>query len=88
MKLTNKDKEILRGFGYPNEDFKQIERATFKKYTTYELNGENISLEKVLEIMDREEYLSGIARSAFHWSAVRQTLNEKEVYFNSSKLFK
>lgn len=88
MKLTNKDKDILRGFGYKDKDFKQIEMATLKKYTVYKLNNKKVQLEKVLEMMDRKEYLSGIARSAFHWSSVRFTSNEEEVYFDSSKLFK
>ncbi len=88
MKLTNKDKDILREFGYEDKDFKQIEMATLKNHTVYELDNKKIQLEKVLEIMDRKEYLSGIARSAFHFSSVRFTLDEKEVYFDSSKLFK
>lgn len=87
MKLTNKDKDTLRGFGYLDEDFEQIQRATSKRYTAYELNGKKVSLEKVLEVLDRSEYLSGIGRSAFHWSAVRHTKDGKEVYFDSSKLF-
>jgi hypothetical protein len=45
-----------------------------------------ISQEKALEILGREEYLSGISRSAFHWSAVRDN-NGETVYFDSSKLF-
>lgn len=88
MKLTDKDKETLRRYGYPDEDFKQIELATLAKYTTYEIDDKKSSLMQVLSVLDREDFLSGIARSAFHWSAARETKDGKIVYFNSSKLFK
>jgi hypothetical protein len=88
MKLTKMDKQILSDFGFPNEDFQQIEKATSKKYTTYELDGEFISLEEALQLMDRTEYLSGLGRSAFHWSAARETIDGRTIYFDSSKLFK
>jgi len=86
MKLTVEDKKLLKSWGYPNEDLKQIERATNK--TEYEVNGERISLTEVLEILDRETYLSGISRSAFHWSSCRDGREGQRVYFNSSKLFR
>lgn len=88
MKLTASDKEILKEFGYPAEDMGQIERATLKKYTTYKIDDKKATLEEILAILNREEYLSGIGRSAFHWSAVRETENGKLVYFDSSRLFK
>ena len=84
MKLTSTDKEYLIGLGYPKEDLEQIEIATSNKYTTYELDGENISRQEVLEVMEREVYLSGISRSAFHLSAK----DGNEIYFNSSSLFR
>jgi len=85
MKLTSEDKKILTKWGYLEEDFKQIERATTK--TEYELDEERITLTEVLEILDRETYLSGISRSAFHWSCCRQNDKGKTVYFDSSKMF-
>lgn len=95
MRLTNDDKFLLKDWGFPEEDFDQIETAFMKKYTTYKLlkGGENekeetISREKALEILGREQYLSGIGRSAFHWTSVRENDEGKCVYFNSSKLFK
>jgi len=86
MKLTSTDKELLINWGYREEDLNQIERATTK--TTYEMNGKKISVNEVLEVLGRETYLSGISRSAFHWSAVRNNNDGEEVYFDSSKLFK
>lgn len=93
MKLTKEDKNLLSGWGYPEDDFEQIERALAKTKTTYELfNDENnedkeISREEAIEILGRETYLSGIGRSAFHWSSVRENEEGQKVYFDSSKLF-
>ena len=85
MKLTNKDKELLTSWGHPESDFAQIEKAMSK--TTYETNGKKISRDEALETLGRKEYLSGISRSAFHWSACRGE-EGNYVYFDSSKLFK
>jgi len=85
MKLKREDKEFLKECGYLDADLVQIETATIK--TTYEINGEKISTTKALEALGRKEYLSGIARSAFHWSASRAGNNGKTVLFDSSKLF-
>ncbi len=85
MKLTTDDKKVLKKWGFKDEDFLQIERATRK--TTYTMNGSRIPLKTVLEIMDRETYLSGISRSAFHWSSSREARDGQTVDFNSRKLF-
>lgn len=85
MKLTKMDRELLIKWGYREEDLNQIEEATTK--TVYEMNGKKISQKKALEVLGREEYLSGISRSAFHWSSARNN-NGDTVYFDSSKLFK
>ena len=81
MKLTKEDKALLTSWGYSENDFLQIEKATKKTMTTYELSCKIISREEVIQILGRTEYLSGIARSAFHGSASRGN-----VYFDSSKL--
>ena len=48
-----------------------------------------ISRKEAIELLGRETWLSGLDRSAFHWSAMRQTKDDKGyVYFDSSKLFK
>ena len=85
MKLTSEDKKVLKENRYYDEDISQIEKAITK--TVYEMNGEKISQKKALEILGRKEYLSGISRSAFHCSAVRNNSNGETVYFDSSKLF-
>lgn len=87
MKLTNKDKEILRKWGYSEDDLKQIEEATRK--TVYELNSkEKISCKDAIKLIGRKAFLSRISRSAFHWSASRYTEDGNNfVSFDSSKLF-
>jgi hypothetical protein len=86
MKLTSEDKKLLTEWGYPEEDFNQIERATTK--TTYESNRNKVTADEAINILGREDYLSGIARSAFHWSACRESKTGQTVYFDSSRLFK
>lgn len=86
MKLTQEDKAILLDMGHPESDFSQIEEATRK--TTYEYCDREISRGEAISLLGRRTYLAGIARSAFHWSAVQYTPEEKPVYFDSSSLFK
>lgn len=86
MKLTNEDKKLLMKWGFLKKDFNQIERATTN--TTYEMDEMEIARSQALDVLGREQYLSGIARSAFHWSACRDNEKGQSVYFNSSALFK
>jgi hypothetical protein len=86
MKLTKDDKNMLREWGYVENDFPQIEKATRK--TVYTTAGDvKISLQKAIELLGRKKYLSGIARSSFHMSAIREYENGKYIYFDSSDLF-
>ena len=94
MKLTKRDKEILRTKYYEDdESIEQIERATSK--TVFILCDESqkaikkIGIRKVIELLGREEFLSGIDRSAFYWTSYRVTADEKYgIYFDSSALFR
>lgn len=88
MKLSIQDKEILKNYGYPEEDFEQVERAMLIKFTNYELDGKRISRKKAIELLGKEQFLSGIGRSAFHWSAARETKDGRVILFDSSNLFK
>lgn len=90
MKLTNEDKTLLLSWGYLEEDFGQIEKALQKSKTTYELGDFSISREEAIRTLGRRQYLSGIARSAFHRTAARDipmSMTGETVYFDSSKLF-
>lgn len=91
MKLTSEDKDLLRQWGYVDKDFPQIEFAMQARYTKYKLGNKAISRGRALGLLGRPQYLSGIARSAFHYTAAR-TIGENEesgvVFFDSSRLFK
>ena len=80
MRLNRDDKEMLENMGYPTSDFAQIENAIGK--TKYTMDGKRISAKKAIEILGKHDFLSGIARSAFHWTSMRG-----EVSFDSSKIF-
>ena len=91
MKLTNSDTEILKEYGYEDEDFAQIQRALDKrntKYTTYTDNEKPITREEVIKLLGKENFLSGLARSCFHYTAVRVVNGNVHVYFDSSNLHK
>ena len=83
LKLNKEQKVMLIEMGYAFKDFPQIEYAMRKDVTYYEYDNNRISREEVIELIGMKEYLSGIGRSAFHYTSVRSG-----VYFDSSKLFK
>lgn len=80
--IDNLDNETL-------EDKEQIKRAL--KCTTYTLLDNNkeeiISRKKAIEILGAETFVSGLERSAFHCTSVRDN-NGRAVFFDSSKLVK
>lgn len=96
MVLQKQDIDILKIWGYLDSDIPQIQKAI--KVSTYELykrlNEDRSTL--VMELtakeayrrIGREAFLSGISRSAFHWSSVRDCVNENYyVLFDSKALF-
>lgn len=91
--LSKEHQAIILNFGYPEKDLEQIEKAL--QYTDFELYYDNdtiedaiISRDKAIEILGEERFLSGMCRSAFHWSATRENPQGQKVYFDSSRLFK
>lgn len=84
--LTDEDKKILKSFGNKKKDIEKIEKAV--AVTDFEIDDKPIDLVSVLRIMDRKEFLSGMSRSAFHFSAARETVDGRVVLFDSSRLFK
>lgn len=91
--LTQEDKALLKGYGYLDEDFPQIKKAysrtTFILCENTKVSGIETEINgmKVIELLGRENFLSGLARSAFHWSAYRNITENSGIYFDSSKLF-
>ena len=94
MKLSEKDKADLRNMGVPSSDFRQIQEVASGKFTSYLLyvnddaSGTRISRDEAIRLLGRRIWLSGLARSAFHYTAVR-TIEGSEafVYINSRKYF-
>ena len=88
MKLSLVDKTLLLRWGYQTADFPQIEAAMQSRNTKYTLDGHKISQATAIAVLGREQFLSGISRSAFHATAARETEDGKPVLFDSSRLFK
>lgn len=93
MKLTNADTKYLEGIGVPEEDFGQIEEAAaVTKYTLFDADARmelgRIPKTEAVKRLGREGWLNGLARSAFHWTAMRQTADKKNyILFESKSLF-
>lgn len=94
MELTKEDKAYLLSINESEQCFPQIERAMV--VTKYELTDEDgketirsISRKEAIELLGRETWLNGLDRSAFHWTAMRETKDKKGyVRFDSSRLFR
>ena len=80
MKITKEEKMYLERCGYGRKDFAQIQEATRRDKTT-------ITRDEAVTRLGRLDYLSGIARSAFHFTAMRITEDGKVILFDSSRLF-
>lgn len=88
MELTAADKKTLLEWGHTERDFHQIEEAFEKSKTKYTLGSKPISREKAVSLLGQRQYLAGIARSAFHYTAAQVTPGGQTVYFDSSRLFR
>lgn len=100
MKLTDSDKQYLLANVYNGvkktleEDLRQIEEAAdVTKYKLFEGKRDcgMITRDEAIKLVGREMWLSGLSRSAFHWTAYRQVLDNPDgglVMFDSKKLFR
>ena len=94
MKLTKADMAYLTSINESERYFPEIEAAVeVTKYELTDANGKetirSISRKEAIELLGRETWLNGLDRSAFHWTAMRETKDGKGyVLFDSSKLFK
>lgn len=86
MKISSDDRKILESWGCTEQDIKQIARAMSK--TEFVYRGKRISADEASALLGRRCFLSGMARSAFHFSAGRETDDGEMVYFDSSRFFK
>lgn len=94
MILQTKDINILKEWGYSDKDIKQIQEAIeVTEYTKHELEPpykdvKSLTALEAYKLLGNKMFLSGISRSAFHWSASREYCKKYGVSFDSSKLFK
>ena len=94
FKLTEKDKKTLLEWGYLKEDLQQIEDGANIGTITFTYKHRRVEHEitpqKAIRIIGREQFLSGLSRAAFHWSAIEYVRdNDKNgfVYFHMDELF-
>lgn len=89
--LLKSDIALLKEIGYSDEDMLQIDKAF--RLTTYICEDEDnlkrvISASEARILLGTRDFLSGLARSAFHWSSCRYVGEGDYVYFDSSRLFR
>lgn len=103
MVLQKQDIDILKKWGYPDRDIPQIQEgikvSTYELCKRLNPDTEdfdedrsklvrNLTAKEAYRKLGRKEFLSGIGRSAFHVSAVRDCTNENYfVMFDSGALF-
>lgn len=89
MKLSADDKQYLIGCGYLEQDIPQIEKViSVIKYTEIkDGKRKRVPRKYVLENMKRADWLSGVGRATFHWTAMRETNGGASIYFDASKHF-
>ena len=85
--LSDKDKKTLLKWGHPEKELKQIEDAT-NAGTFQTKKGACIGWLTAKRLVGTENFLSGIARASFHWTATRDSAVCGFVYFNFSNYFK
>ena len=86
MTLTHEDIQLLKSWGFKDEDMRQINEAAYR--TKYTLGKNTIRRDEAIAALGREVWLSGIARSAFHYTAASTTNKGDTIFFNSRALFR
>ena len=90
MKTTKEMENILLGFGHPKEDLWQLKKAIREAVLTLieKKTGKEtpINNEDAVKVLGMKIFLSGISRSAFHATALRDSKDGKySVNFNLLK---
>lgn len=85
MELTKKDKEQLLKWGYLEEDIYDIEKTMGCIKILSFKSARYITFNDAIRMIGRKEWLSGIARTTFHGSAMRTGKNNRHsIYFERS----
>ena len=82
--------DLLLSWGHNKEDLWQIKESTkYLKLTKYDgVKKVKITQREALEILGRKEFISGISRAAFHFTAMRTGKNQINVLFDCGAMFK
>lgn len=91
--LTDRDKTLLLSWGYKEDEYDQIAEAANKAtYVILDDEGndkETINIWEAIDLLGQENFLSGIARSAFHQTCARESKDGKtSVWIDASVLFR
>ena len=87
MKLTKADRDFIRrNFWESEQSIDQIERCIDR--TKFTLDGKKIPTARAIAMLGREKFLTGMDRSAFHYTTVMETEDGQMIYFDSSRFFK
>ena len=87
-KLTEEDMEMLKKWGYRDDDIESIQQCFDDDgFDMRDRFNRKIDAETAINMLGQEEFLSGIGRSCFHWSAARGS-GQKTVEFDTSEWHK
>ena len=92
--LSKNDKDYLRSVGYEKNDFTQIEEAIGTASIAIFEKGnidacKIVSKEEATKLVGREQFLSSIARAAFHFSSsveIPRTMGRYELSFDAGEM--
>ena len=84
--FTRKNIQLLKDWGEKDKDIEQIKRA-YKKLKLYDENNERIHKDEAIKKIGIKEFLSGLVRASFHFTAFREYENGKGILFDCSDLF-
>ncbi len=90
MRWRKEDLEKLKRDGFDEKDIKQIRYSgKFLKLTTKLDNGKEVRLtqNKAIEILGKDTFISGMERSAFHFTSSRSN-NGVTIFFDCSNMFR
>lgn len=92
-KLTNDDKSYLKRIGFNERDFIQIEQALNDVDLSITDNDiirgcktRKCGVDRSIEVLGRETFISGLSRAAYHATATRVSENKRfEIHFDLCK---
>lgn len=83
------NREYFLGCGYTSDDYAKIIKMANEKAFEFGIfinkKEKKIGWKTALEKLGKDEFLSGIGRSAFHWTSARLTEANEEVSFDTSR---